>query len=518
MTVQDIVRRTYGGWHKPTTPGILPRLGTIGSALAIGVLIVGIMLEAFAGWKVALVWLVAAEGAVVVPLLYRDRAGRNGWQLVGTKAAWLQGRHARQHVFIGPRQGVVAFGATTLPGLLAESRLVEGEDGRGDPFALVHVRKSSHYTVLISTQPDGSALVDEETVDEWVARHGVFLSALAHEPGLEGASATVETAPDPGNRLVAEVTRLTPEGTPDLTKRILAQKAATFPRGAASITGHIALTYTAKRPKVDEREPFAARGGDKAPRGVRSDGEMVAHIGQRLPGMLRLLNGAGIGEPKPMTARQVAEMVRIAYDPGSAADIDGDRSRSAEGEVDWTNAGPVGAHETWSAYRTNASEHITWEMTEAPTGEVYSRVLEDIIAPTDAVARKRVTILYRPHDPASSAAIADRDVRTAHTRATMRKGERRAHDDILLAMARKTAQEEAGGAGLVRFSILITATVVEPGKLAEAAETVTALARASRLRIRRCYGAQAAAFTGALGVGIIPSAHIAVPEVAKEWL
>jgi hypothetical protein len=53
---------------------------------------------------------------------------------------------------------------------------------------------------------------------------------------------------------------------------------------------------------------------------------------------------------------------------------------------------------------------------------------------------------------------------------------------------------------------------------AQAAETVDQLGRASRVRLRRAYGCQSAAFAAALGVGVILPAHVAVPELLREAL
>lgn len=508
--------RSYGHWSKPQTPG-LPRLGLIGTILALGALVGAILAEAMGGWQTAVVWCLMA-GPLLLPLLYRNRAGRNGWQIIGSHTAWLIGKQQGQTVYIGGRVGVLAFGHAQLPGLLAKSELLEAEDVHGTPFALVHLPQSCHYTTLIRVEPDGSALVDVDTVDMWVAGYGRWLASLAHEPGLVAATVTVETAPDPGHVLTAEVARLARTDVPSLSKQVLNQIASTYPRGSASITGHVALTYNAKRPRTQERELFAIRSDDKPKRALRSSGEMGALVGSRLPGMVRELAGTGIGSPRAMTAAETAEHVRVAYDPAAATTIAEARAASELSDVTWAQAGPTGAHETWGAYRHDSGTSITWEMVEAPRGVVEARVLEDVLAPSDAIARKRVTLLYRPHDAASSATIADRDVRTAIGRSTARKGETRASDVTNLAAARQTAAEEAAGAGMVRFSMLVTATVTDPERLGEAADAVDQLGRASRLRLRRCYGAQAASFSAALGVGIVPSAHIAVPELVKDWL
>ena len=77
-------------------------------------------------------------------------------------------------------------------------------------------------------------------------------------------------------------------------------------------------------------------------------------------------------------------------------------------------------------------------------------------------------------------------------------------------------------AGLTRFSMLVTATVLDPhgdpANLAQAAEVIDQLGPACQLRLRRCYFGQAAAFTAALGVGVVLPAHVAVPQVVRDHL
>lgn len=98
--------------------------------------------------------------------------------------------------------------------------------------------------------------------------------------------------------------------------------------------------------------------------------------------------------------------------------------------------------------------------------------------------------------------------RTAIGRATARPGETVAADTTALAAARQTAAEEARGAGLTRFALLVTATT-EPDRLGAVVEAVDQLGRASRLRrLRPCYGSQSASFAAALGIGLVLPAHV----------
>ena len=62
-------------------------------------------------------------------------------------------------------------------------------------------RGVGQLTVVLETEPDGAALVDQPQVDQWVAHYGQWLAALSQEPGLVACQVSVETAPDPGTRL-----------------------------------------------------------------------------------------------------------------------------------------------------------------------------------------------------------------------------------------------------------------------------------------------------------------------------
>jgi len=70
----------------------------------------------------------------------------------------------------------------------------------------------------------------------------------------------------------------------------------------------------------------------------------------------------------------------------------------------------------------------------------------------------------------------------------------------------------SASAGLTRFALLVTVTA-DPAALEEVAEQAVQLGRACRLRLRlrlrRCYGSQAAAFAAAFGVGLVLPAHVA---------
>jgi hypothetical protein len=157
-------------------------------------------------------------------------------------------------------------------------------------------------------------------------------------------------------------------------------------------------------------------------------------------------------------------------------------------------------------------------MSSPPRGVVEAHVLADLLSAVPQVVRKRVTLAYRVHTPADSAAIADRDLRTAIGKTGARGGVDQASVTAAAVAAQQAAREEAAGAGLTRFALLVTATVDDVEHLARAADTVDQLARASRIRLRRAYGSQSAAFATCLGVGIVPAAHVLVPDALRDAL
>jgi hypothetical protein len=461
-----------------------------------------ICINSVAGWKGALIWCIfAAVG--LAPLVYRDRSDRHGWQLIGGRIAWFYGsRICKQHLKVAGRMQPEGFGDCSLPGLLAPSKLLEVGSAFGRPFALVHIPATRHYTAIISVDPDGSALIDNDAVDERVGRWANFLADLPHEPGLQAASVTIESAADSGHVLATEVNRLAKVGGPALSLQVLQKTAATYPAGAASVVGRVALTYSAKRDG----------------RGLRSPEEMGVFVSGRLPNMCRTLAGTGVGDPHPLNAAEVADLVATAFEPSLASTIDECRSAHEATGIEWTSAGPSSHTEARTHYVHDGAVSVTWAMAQAPKGTVQATVLEALLAPSDACTRKRVTIQYRPHDQASAAATVDRDVRTALSRAGARTGVPRATDIAKVAAAHQSAAEETSGAGVLRFSALITATVTEPDQLRTATEVVEQLGRASRLRLRRCYGSQSAAFAAALGVGVVLPSHIVIPSAVRDLL
>ena len=493
MASSEDADRTYGNWRRPRSPGV-GNLGLIGTVIMMGGLIIAVVLTLFSilialGWALVL-------GLVLIPLVVKDRHGRTLMQRGTARLAWRRGVASGANIYRSGPLGLAAHGTCKLPGLAAASVVHEARDSYNRPFALIQLR--GHYSVVFSCGADGAALVDQDQIDTWVAYWGGWLAGLSNEPSLVAAQVTVETAPDTGSKLAAEVDGQVKDTAPPLTRQVLREVVETYPTGSAQVSVYVSVTYNA-----------APRPGAKR----RSPEEMARELGTRLPGLTAGLGMAGAGEARPMTARELAEMVRVAYDP-TAAPLIAQAQREGGSGITWEDAGPTAAQESWGDYRHDSAWSISWGMSEAPRGEVLSSVLTSLLSPHRDIDRKRVSLLYRPHSPAEAAGIVERDRREARFRVGGNKPQ--ARDVVQLQAAEQAAREEAKGAGILRFALLATATVASRDRLPAAAAAIDVLAAPARVRLRRMHGSQSTAFVANLPIGIVLPEHSLIPGTIRD--
>ncbi len=490
--------RTYGNWRAPVSPGLFG-LGTVGTVIMFfGLILVVIVL--MVGGMLRALGLAIVLGLGLLTLLAKDKHGLNLLSRATTRVGWMTTRSRGLNLYRSGPLGRTLWGTFQLPGLAAPSRLSEHQDSYGSPFALLYVPATGHYTVVIATEPDGAALVDTEQVDSWVAEWGHWLANLADEPGVEAASVTIETAPDSGTRLRREVfTQLDPDA-PDVAQEMLREVVSQYPAGSSTVKAYIAITFAA-----------APRMGGKR----RKPDEMGRDLAARLPGLTQSLQATGAGAARPLSAQELCETIRIAYDPAAAILIDEARANGEPLDLRWPDVGPAAHEASWDGFRHDSAYSVSWSMTVPPRGAVQSGVLTRLLAPHRDIARKRVTLLYRPIDAARAAAIVEADLRAAEFRqGATSKPSARAIQNTRAAAA--TAQEEASGAGLVNFGVVVTATVLDPAGQSDMRAAIDSLSATARLRLRPVYGSQDSAFAAALPLGLIVSKHVKVPDTLRE--
>ncbi|MGQ0846560.1 MAG: SCO6880 family protein [Sporichthyaceae bacterium] len=487
-TTVGIERTSYGNWVPLRSPGLF------GTGLAATVVMLATPVFALLGLLVA--GPIAALLAAVV--------GGLAFLAVGTPAGPALTRRVvfHRHRAVGGtewRAGTFSRNAdptVTLPGMAGRLQLLEQADAMGVPFAVVHDRRHGGlWTLVARCDADGPGMAETEQVDTWVAGWARFLATAGTDTALTAAKVIVDTAPDPGTRLATAVRDTAAPGAPALAVAVMGECAATYPALAARNTTWVELTF---------------RGRALARKGERD--LVLAELARRVPGVLDGLAAAGGGSVSMATATEIAATVRSAYDP--AAHVDDDPG------VEWCDAGPLAATEQWASYRHDSGLSVSWAMHDAPRAGIEATALGHLLAPQPGLARKRVAILLRPAPPDASARAAENDAATATFNAgggTVR-GRVTASNSLRVRATEQARHEVATGAVLVRFSVLVTATVTDPADLDTATAAVESAAGAVPLRLRRCDGSQAGAFAATLPIGFLPHLHTLISDKARELL
>lgn len=491
MSEAAVDRPTYGNWIPSRSPGLFGA-GLLGTVVL------------FAGLLTALLTLLAAgpRAAVVVALV-----GAAGFAAVGTPAGswmvrrvgygWASLRGETTH-----HSGVLTRNpdpAMRLPGLLGRSTLLTASD----PFSEFVVIKSvgGLYTMVVRCSAEGPLMQDQERVDGWVARWSGLLSSAGQESGLVAAKAITDTAPDPGGRLPVMVNALRSPHSPELARQVMAETVADLPAASSDNVTYLEMTF---------RGRALNRKGDET--------AILAELARKATGLVAMAQYAGGGHVEMVQAPELIRMVRESYDPVTSAALEQAELAGEAEPLTWADAGPVASRDLWGELVHDSGRSITWEMYGAPRSKITENALTHLLVPHADFARKRVALLYRPHSPDESAKVAERDANTANFVAQQSKKRPSASAQLVQRAAEQSRQEVASGAASIRFSLMVTVTCRYDGDLAQAVSTLEARGRAVPIRLRRVYGAQAAAFAATLPVGFVPWEHTTVSASVREWL
>lgn len=444
----------------------------------------------------------AVTAAVVT--LRKDKNGYSVYQKAIIMLMFRARERRGDTLNIAGPAGRTPDGKTRLPGLLASSELTEHLDTYGNRFGLIRLHGVKHYTVVIETFPDGDTLVDADRVDTMVAHWGAWLAELGTEGSVIGASVTVETAAETGQRLE----RMVHSNLADTASTFAEQVATALPdeirADTPRVSAYIAVT-------------FSGRGFDKDGSDQGLDA-MAAEIGARLPVMLGNLHETGAGTAvRACTAQDIIDYARTAYDPVVGPAIEQARADGGTG-LTWTDAGPKFHKEYIDRYCHDRAVSKTWEMYVPPTGVFRSSSLGGLLQPVGGVLRKRVTLLYRPVVDSDAMDVLESEFNNAELVASQKH--RASPQQVQRMRAAAQSQDEVQrGAGLLRFGLLVTATTESSAEFARLDKVIPGLtSRAGRLRLRESLGNQAVAFQSALPLGVVPIEHAALGKFMQEWI
>ncbi|MFE3795774.1 hypothetical protein KHQ06_24470 [Nocardia tengchongensis] len=483
--------RMYGRWEKPRSAGFFGLTWGV-SMVGLGLVIV-VMLTFMFSHSLSLTGIVIGCSATLFAPLAVTIGGRTGWETVVLRYQYAMAQARGELEYRAGRFSRIP-GLAKLPGLLADSRLSEYETPGGKRFALIHIRRTDHYSVVLRVLPRGKELVDQSQIDAWVEDYGQFLAAQSRAGEVVAVTSVVDTVVETRLKQRREVARLVRNDAPEFAKAVMREAGNDIGGLGVRIEARIAITYRA-----------IGKGRIR-----RDTAEQAREIGQRLQGVLSQLARAGL-PATPLEAWEVLGLVRSRYDIASQRDIEA-AGRDILRTQSWDSVGPIAHADRWDHYVHDGARSITWEMDAPPRGAVLETGLEELLRPRLDVPRKRVAVVYRLHSAAEAADLVDSDYKDALAAEQTERGIASASASIRVDNTRAARQEQARGAGLTRFGALITITDALDGDLPGIEASVRAMSAAARLRVRRCYAAQAATFAASLGIGLILPEHTSISK------
>lgn len=496
---EDGAPRLYGNWRRARGFGV----GDLSTAQSL-ILFVAVLVPILLMYVAPKAALLAAGVSVVIGAVVLVRiGGQSVADVTGRRMRFGQARRAGWLELSGgiltdhPRQA-------DLPGPMAPVVPLCTDDGRGGQQGLLWDRRTGYLTAVIRVSPVGLDLADKAQADAWVAHYGAWLADLGYKPMVRWIAVTVDTAPAGGATLADYIAARVDPTSPAPARAVLQELVDASPATVADVDTRVSITFDPSRANPRPPDLLAA----------------VAEVTRWLPGLEAGLSACGVAVLGRASVEWILGRLRIAYDPAARADVArrgghttepnaGPTAGSADELLPWSEAGPMRASETWDQWQHDSGISVSWALSEAPRQAVVSRVLTPLLAP--GPYPRRVTLLYVPI-PAEQAAdevqrqITHGQLRAAVARRTRRDETQRERDDRQRAF--QSAQEEAEGAGVGKFTLYVCTTVPtmeDPAKLLAATADVEQRAGQCKLRLRRMRGAQSAGFAAALGLGINPT-------------
>lgn len=482
-TTREDRPRLYGNWRAERGWGI----GALSTPSTV-ILLVAVLTPLFAvsALPVAALPLAGVSAAVIAALVIRI-GGISLVDVVTRRARFHRARAAGWTELSGGVLTEHPRGAD-LPGVLAPLQPVDVDDGRGGRHALLWHRRTGTLTAVLRCSPVGLDLADPEQTDQWVASWGALLADLGHLPLIRHIAVTVDTAPAGGTTVRDYVARALDPSAPAVARRILDELVALTPTSSAEVDTRVSVCLDPARATPKPVDLLAS----------------TVEIGRWLPGIENQLAACGVAVLGRASTGWLTGRIRAAFDPHARPQIA--RLNEAGNSMAWRDAGPVAAQEQWDGYHHEGGLSVSWALREAPRQAVGPAVLAPLLAP--GPFPRRTTWLYDPYPAAQAAAKVENEVtsgqvRRAWAERTRRDETQRERDDRSRAL--QSAREEAEGAGVGRFTIYVTTTVLHDDDLPAAVADTEQRAGQSKLRLRRLRGSQAAGFAAALGLGIDPA-------------
>lgn len=413
----------------------------------------------------------------------------------------------RRNVFLSgvfaPRRSSDDRQPMDLPGVLARLRILSVSLGPERELGVVYDPAENTYSAILEVRYPGLALVDTDRMNQRVTAWGAFLKSLCVEGGAISRVAVHERSlPDDGTALKSWVSGHLHEDAPEPAKDVVKTLTAGGGPMANMRSTYLTVTMSATRARMAIK---GAGGGQLGASAV---------LVRELTALQSAVSSADLQVTNQLNPRQVAETIRVAFDPDSVSAV-AYRNVSATQES-WEGtapgvapevAGPAAAETNWGSYKHDGATTVTYQVRSWPSSSIYATCLQPLLRPRPH-ARRAMSLIYEPLGPrrARNELTKDRTKRDVARRLRRRTGRIESMDeraDAARAIEQDTAR--ASGHGVVRFTALISVTVTDPNHLEGACAELQQDGSTAGLEIRRVWGAQDAAFAASalpLGQGL----------------
>lgn len=351
----------------------LPQLVLVSCTLAL--LLMTVISTGLLG-AIALAPLWATSGALVA--IRRHGRALIDWAPIVTRYAHR--RRTGQTLWLArpvtrPRQD----GVLHLPGTAASLKVVTpGDSANG--AAAVHDPQQQTLTAIARVTSRAFALLDPATQNHNVSSWGRALAGIARTGHISTVQVLERTVPDSGDTLTRHWTH---NGRPNapVAGQIYSELVASAGPAAAPHETYLAISLDLKAAR---RLISQASGG--LPGAFTVMEQTTASIAQAA-------RNAGLQVTGWLSAREIAAVIRTAYDPKALAALQ-QWSETGRAEADPAAAGPVVQFEEYDRLATDSARHATYWVENWPRTETGAGFLHGIMF--TAGVRRSLSLIYAP--------------------------------------------------------------------------------------------------------------------------
>ncbi|MGV9790856.1 SCO6880 family protein [Streptomyces sp. NPDC003435] len=466
----------------------LPQLILVSCMLAL--LLVTVVSAGLLG-AVALTPLWAAAGALVAI----RRQGRSLVDWAPIVARYAKRRHSGETLWLArPATRPQQDGLLHLPGTAASLTVVTPGDS-ANQAAAVHDPHRQTLTAIARVTSHAFALLDPATQNHNVNSWGRALAGIARSGNIAAVQVLERTVPDSGDSLARHWAQSGQPHVP-VAGQIYSELIASAGPTAAPHETYLAISLDLKAAK-----------------------RLISQAGGGLPGAFTVMEqttssitqaarNAGLTVTGWLTAREIAAVIRTAYDPKALAALQ-QWSETGRAEADPAAAGPVVQVEETDRLATDSARHATYWVENWPRTETGAGFLHGIMF--TAGVRRTLSLIYVPQGLESAlrdvqrrkaAIIADASERA-------RRGQvDREEDSVEYADITTRERQLIAGHADVALTGLVTVTAETDALLDAACAQIETAAVTAGVDLRRLLYQQPPAFT----LAALPLARTDTPK------